>query len=139
MGIVAFLAAVFFVFRLLVMDNTINGTLGKKFLNMAWIIISMAFYFRVACLIVERNTCTSGILKRLGASSFVLFALHSLINGRISSVLLFIAGKKNVGDLLTITFYFATIILTVAICYCFHLLVKRNNITALLFEGGRKR
>ena len=106
---------------------------------MAWIIVSMAFYFRVACLIAERNACTSSTLKKLGASSFVIFALHSLINGRISSVFLFIAGKQNVGDLLTITFYFATIILTVVACYCFHLIIKRNNIIVLLFEGGRKR
>lgn len=120
------------------MGDVINGN-WSKILNMAWIIVSMAFYFRVACLIAERNAYASGTLKKLGASSFVIFALHSLINGRISSVLLFIAGKQNVGDLLTITFYFTTIILTVAICYCFHLMVKRNNITALLFEGGRKR
>ena len=95
-------------------------------------------YFRLAYLMAERNVRVSETLKRLGASSFVIFAMHSLINGRISSVLLFMVGKQNVGDLLTITFYFATIILTVATCYCFHLIVKRNNVTALLFEGGRK-
>lgn len=138
MSIVVVLAAVFFVCRLLIMGDVINGN-WSKILNMVWIIVSMAFYFRVACLIAERNAYASGTLKKLGASSFVIFALHSLINGRISSVLLFIVGKQNVGDLLTITFYFTTIILTVAICYCFHLMVKRNNITALLFEGGRKR
>lgn len=138
MAIVVTLAAVFFVCRLLVMGDVINGNL-RKILNMAWIITSMAFYFGVACLIARRNASASGILKKLGASSFVIFALHSLINGRISSVLLFMAGKQNVGDLLTLTFYFATIILTVVACYCFHLIIKRNNITALLFEGGRKR
>lgn len=138
MGIVVALAAVFFACRLLVMDDVING-IWEKILNMAWILVSMAFYFRMACLMAERNVRASETLKRLGASSFVIFAMHSLINGRISSVLLYITGKQNVGDLLTITFYFATIILTVAICYCFHLMVKRNNITALLFEGGRKR
>lgn len=138
MSIVVSLAAIFFVFRILVVADVINGNLGK-ILNMAWIIVSMAFYFRVACIIVNRNTPVSNTLKKLGASSFVIFAMHSLINGKISSVLLFIAGKQNVGDLLTITFYFATIILTVAMCYCFHLIVKKNNITSLLFEGGRKR
>ena len=107
-------------------------------LNITWILTSMAFYFRLAYLMAERNVRVSETLKRLGASSFVIFAMHSLINGHISSVLLFMVGKQNVGDLLTITFYFATIILTVATCYCFHLIVKRNNVTALLFEGGRK-
>lgn len=137
MNIVVVLAAVFFVCRLLVMGNVIDGIWGD-ILNITWILTSMAFYFRLAYLMAERNVRVSETLKRLGASSFVIFAMHSLINGRISSVLLFMVGKQNVGDLLTITFYFATIILTVATCYCFHLIVKRNNVTALLFEGGRK-
>lgn len=113
MNIVVVLAAVFFVCRLLVMGNVIDGIWGD-ILNITWILTSMAFYFRLAYLMAERNVRVSETLKRLGASSFVIFAMHSLINGRISSVLLFMVGKQNVGDLLTITFYFATIILTVA-------------------------
>lgn len=138
MNIVMVLTPIFFVFRLLTMKNVIDG-IWRDVLNMTWILASMAFYFRMACFVAERNVHVSDTLKRMGASSFVIFAMHSLINGRISSVLLFMAGKQNVGDLLTITFYFATIILTVVACYCFHLIIKRNNITALLFEGGRKR
>lgn len=85
MNIVVVLAAVFFVCRLLVMGNVIDGIWGD-ILNITWILTSMAFYFRLAYLMAERNVRVSETLKRLGASSFVIFAMHSLINGRISSV-----------------------------------------------------
>lgn len=129
-------AVIFFVCRILIIGDIIN--FGKDIVKIIWIFISMIFYYRIACKIAMRNNDLRK-WEVLGASSFVIFTMHSLINGRISSVFLFLVGKHNIGDTLTCIFYFATIVLTVTICYGAHLLVKRNNVTALLFEGGRKR
>lgn len=128
-------AILLFICRILIVGNIINS--GKEIVTIIWIFISMIFYYRIACWIAIHNSKKKW--QALGSSSFVIFTMHSLINGRISSTFLFFVGKNNVGDLTCILFYFATIILTVIICYGFHTLVKRNNITALLFEGGRKR
>lgn len=132
--IVIVLACICIVVRILTMAHIIidsTGIIGK-----VWIFVSMNFYFLVAKKIAMKTTHFQ-VWKKLAASGFVIFAMHSLINGRISSVLLFLVGKENIGDFLTITFYLITILLTVFTCYIAHLIISKNKMAALFLEGGR--
>lgn len=120
--------------------GTMNGLFVRYSwdINAVWIFSSTALYFMIASKI-GITTAHFDRWKRLGAASFVIFAMHSLIIGRISSGLLWLVGKENVGSGLTLLFYIITISLSVAICYFVHLLIAKSRITALLFEGGRTR
>ena len=69
MNIVVVLAAVFFVCRLLVMGNVIDGIWGD-ILNITWILTSMAFYFRLAYLMAERNVRVKRNIKEIGSFKF---------------------------------------------------------------------
>lgn len=112
----------------------------KWWFNFGWIITQMLFYFKIA-LIISKNKIIIKlkIWKLLGASSFVIFAMHNLILGRISSSLLWLVGKHNVGSGLTLLFYFATITIAVIICFLFHIIISKNRITSLIFQGSRNR
>lgn len=136
MLIISCLTLIFFVLRWLAMGHIIQQwSFGVNFL---WTLVSMTFYF---CLADRIGTTTHHFdkWKLIGTSSFVIYAMHSLINGRISSTLLFLVGKQNVGWGLTLTFYTLTIVFTVAICYATHILISRNKTASLLLEGGRTR
>lgn len=88
----------------------------------------------------ERNVRVSETLKRLGASSFVIFNMHlALINGHIICFA-FHGRETECGRLAyhNILFRYHNSYCGHMLTICFHLIVKRNNVTALLFEGGRK-
>lgn len=114
------------------------ATMIKRTLLFFWVLISIGVYFLFA-LKVQASLNNIKIWQKLGASSFVVFAMHSLINGKISSVCIYVIGKDNMNSLVTLLVYMSTICVTVLICYCFHLLICKNKILSLLFEGGRKR
>lgn len=131
-----FLAIMFLFARACVMGNIIREYVA--IINFGWILSSAVIYFMIAMYI---GTSTNHYHRwiTLGASSFVIFAMHGLVIGRISSTLLWIVGKQNVGSFLTIAFYFFTIIAGVSICYIAHRLISHYPIVSMLLEGGRKR
>lgn len=134
--VIALLTILFAISRICVMAGIITDM--AKYINLLWILCSMTTYYIIAQSIGV-HTKKFTIWKKLGAASFVIFAMHSLINGRISSILLHIASKENVGNGLTILFYLITIIATIAICYYSHTLIQKNKILSALLEGGRNR
>lgn len=103
-----------------------------------WIIVSMTTYFSFA-LSIGQYTRRYSQWVHLGASSFVIFAMHSIVIGSISSAFLWLVGKQNVGNGLTFLFYILTISLTVFLCYIVHRLIARNRIASMMLEGSRKR
>lgn len=110
----------------------------RHIINFLWIMVSATAYYCIAQRVAKR-THYFAQWKYLGASSFVVFAMHSLIIGYISSGLLRIIGKMNMTPWLTMICYFITIVISVAICFITHIIISKNKRLSMLFEGGRKR
>lgn len=126
-------AALLFALRLCVMSNLIPR--WSRTVYIAWIMASMAMYFSIACKIGV-TTHHFDTWKRIGASSFVIYAMHSLVIAFVSTALLWILGK---GWFTFLLYYLAVTITVVALCYSAHVLISQCKITSLIFEGGRKR
>lgn len=122
--------------RTLIMANIIEVFTTP--LNMLWIISSMTMYYLLAVRIGIK-TKRIDMWKRLGASSFIIYAMHSLIIGWISGGFLFIIGKPNVGNFLTLLIYFSTISIAVAVCYAFNRIISYNMAVATCFGANRNR
>lgn len=122
--------------RTLIMANIINTFTST--LNLLWIISSMIMYYLLA-IRISIKTKRTDIWKRLGASSFIIYAMHSLIIGWISSGFLFMIGKSNVGNFLTLLIYFSTISIAVAVCYAFNWIISYKKAVAICFGGNRNR
>lgn len=87
--------ATFFLLRYSAFFHSL-GSLDRIF-NEIWIFVSMAAYFALALRIGQR-TRRFDTWRKLGASSFVIFAFHSLLLGRISSTFLWLIGKPNMDN-----------------------------------------
>lgn len=120
--------------RTLIVANIINTFTST--LNLFWIFSSMIMYYLWA-IRIGIKTKRINIWKRLGASSFIVYAMHSLIIGWISSGFLLIIGKLNVGNFLTLLIYFLTISIAVAVCYSFNWIISYKKAVATCFGGNR--
>lgn len=101
-----------------------------------WILVSMTMYFAMAQFIGE-HTKSMAIWKRLSAASFVIYAMHSLINSKISALGLMLIGKASLTGVEAVTLYIATILITVVICYITDMAISRFKILSFLLKGAR--
>lgn len=109
-----------------------------SYITILWIWCAMAFYYVIASKIAL-VTHNMSIYKKLAASSFVIYAMHRLINSKISCTGLILLGKAQITGIEAIGLYFITIILTISICYSTHLVIARYKILSFFLEGLRKK
>jgi peptidoglycan/LPS O-acetylase OafA/YrhL len=94
----------------------------------------MATYVCIA-IYIAKHTRHFETWRKLGAAGFVIYAMHTLINGMASSGMLFIIGKHNMNNWLTITVYLLTIAISTTICYCAYRLIARSPLLSKLLNG----
>lgn len=109
---------------------------GGNVLAECWILASMAMYFALARKIGER-THNMIIWKRLSAASFVIYAMHRLINSKISAFGLMLIGKETLTGCEAVALYIATIITTVIVCYVADTIISHYKLLSFLLKGAR--
>jgi hypothetical protein len=74
-------------------------------------------------------------LRKLSSAGMIIFCMHRLINSKISSIGLYILGKKSITSIEALIIYFITIALTLSICIWFHFLISKNLLLLKILNG----
>lgn len=119
-------------------DIIVGTTTVSSFVDMFYIIATIPAWFVVASYIGER-TQHLYVWRLLASSSFVVFAMHRLFNSKISGVGLLLLGKPEISGFEAVALYFATIMITVAVCFVAYWIFTKNKATEVLFLGARKK
>lgn len=110
--------------------------IGGNIFAECWILASMAMYFALARKIGEQ-TQNMIIWKRLSAASFVIYAMHRLINSKISAFGLMLIGKESLTGGEAVALYIATILTTVGVCYVADVIISHCKMLSFLLKGAR--
>ena len=136
MAVVSALCFIFFFLKVFGIGKGSTFIVNAR--QLGWVFSTMVAYFYIATVIASRAR-NMARWSKLASTGFMIFALHALIIGKVSGVMLHLVGKQNVGNGLTFLFYNLTIVITVLICYYASILVEKNLFLSQILCGNRDR